>query len=102
MNNYPRIPILFNVFLNDGEECTLGKFAYETKLGRMSDMPNNHAALQRGLNVAEKCADKNLMKFSKGKCKVQHLRRNNIRHQYMLEATEMERSSKGMDLCVVV
>lgn len=42
--------ILFNIFLNDLDdrvECTLSNFADDTKLGRVADIPEGHAAIQR-------------------------------------------------------
>ena len=41
------------------------------------------------------------MRFSKGKSKVLHQGRNNLRHQYMLRATKLESSLAGKDLGVV-
>ena len=38
------------------------------------------------------------MKFNKGKCEVLLLGRNNLRHQYMLEATQLESSFAEKDL----
>ncbi|KAK4832396.1 LOW QUALITY PROTEIN: hypothetical protein QYF61_022251 [Mycteria americana] len=82
-------PILFNMVINglhDRAECTFGKFADDTKRGGAADTPKCCAATQRSLNGLEKCAIRNVMKFSKGKCKVLYLRRNNLMHQYMLGA----------------
>ncbi|PKU41501.1 rna-directed dna polymerase from mobile element jockey-like [Limosa lapponica baueri] len=72
------VAALFNIFINDlnnGEECTLSKFASEAKLGGVTDTPEGPAAIQRDLDRLEKWVDRNLMKFCKGKCKVLHLRR---------------------------
>lgn len=71
----------FNIFvsvLDDGTECTLNKFASDTKLGEAFDAADGHAALQRDLSRLEKWADRKLMKFKKGKCKVLHLSRSNF------------------------
>ncbi|GAB0207547.1 hypothetical protein GRJ2_003220400 [Grus japonensis] len=62
--------------LVDGIECTFNKFGEDTKLGGVVDVPEGHAVIQRDLDRLEKWADRNLMKFNKGKCKVQQLGRN--------------------------
>ncbi|GAB0179219.1 mitochondrial enolase superfamily member 1 [Grus japonensis] len=77
-------------------------FADETKLGGVTDMPEDHAAIQRDLNRLEKWADRNLTKFNKGKCNVLHLERNKPRHQYMLGVDQLESSLAEKDLGVLV
>ncbi|KAK4824456.1 hypothetical protein QYF61_015834 [Mycteria americana] len=74
-----KFKVRFNMSINDFDdaECTLSKFADDTKLGGVTEMPQGRAAIQRDLNRLEKWADRNPMKFNKEKCKVLHLGRNN-------------------------
>ena len=65
-------------------ECTLSKCADDTKLEGVVDTPDDCAALQRDLDGMEKRADRNLVKFSKGKCKVLRLVRKPLCLQYQL------------------
>jgi len=98
-------PVLFNFFINDLDEeleCSLSKFADNTKLGRVVDTPEDCAAIQRGLDRMESWAERNLMKFHKGKCRVLYLGRNNPMHQYRLGADLLESSSVERDLGVLV
>ena len=100
-----RGPVLFNTFINDlddGAECTLSKFAEDTKPGGVSDAPEDCATIQRDLNRLEKWSDRNLMKFSKKKCRVLHLDRNNSKNRHVLGATQLERSLGEEDLGVLV
>jgi len=58
----------------------------------VADTSEGHAAIQGGLGRLEKRADRNLMKFNKEKCKVLLLEMNDLMHQYMLGATQLENS----------
>ncbi|RMC04156.1 hypothetical protein DUI87_18974 [Hirundo rustica rustica] len=95
--------ILFNVFVGDmdsGIECTLSKFADDTKLCGVVNMLEGRDGIQRDLDRLERWICANLMKFNKAEFKVLHLYCGNSRHIYTLG--EVIESSPAEDLGVMV
>ncbi|PKU47144.1 hypothetical protein llap_2584 [Limosa lapponica baueri] len=72
------------------------------KLGGVADTPEGCATIQQDLDRLESWAERNLMKFNKGKHRVLHLGRKKPLHQYRLGADLLESSSEEKDRGVLV
>ncbi|KAK4831727.1 hypothetical protein QYF61_018857 [Mycteria americana] len=98
-------PVLFSTFINDldeGVECTISKFADDTKLVGAVDSFEGQEALQRALDRSEHWAIVSGMKFKKNKCQILHLGWSKVGHKYQLGEEWLESSPAERDLGVLV
>ena len=97
--------ILFNILISDiasGIECTLIKYADDTKLWVAVNTPEGQDAIQRDLDRLEQWTQEDLMRFNKSKCKILHLGQGNPHYQYKLGKERIEHRPAEKYLGVLV
>ncbi|GAB0195500.1 cAMP-dependent protein kinase inhibitor alpha [Grus japonensis] len=88
--------------MDSGVECTLSKFADDTKLCGVVNALEGRDAIQRDFDRLERWAHANCMKFSKAKCKVLHVGRLSPKHDYRLGEEWIESSPEEKDLGALI
>ena len=97
--------MFFNIFINDvdsGIKYTLSKFAIDTMLCSLVDVPEEWDSIQRDLERLKQWVQVNLLRFNKSNFKVFHLGHGNPQYQYMLRDKRIEYSCPKKDLGVLV
>ncbi|GAB0203171.1 cAMP-dependent protein kinase inhibitor alpha [Grus japonensis] len=88
--------------MDSGIECTLRKFADDTKLCGVVNTLEGRDAIQRDLDRPERWAHAHLMKFNNTKCKVLHMGQGNPKRNYRLGGEWIESSLEEKDLGVLI
>lgn len=93
--------LLFKIFTNDWDKnikCALSKSVNSMKLSGAVDTMEGWDTTQTDLGKLEKCAQKNLTRFKKFKCKVLHEGWGNPRREYV-NSSPAEMLNEKMTMC---
>jgi len=94
----PQRLVLGLALFDSGTECTLSKFADNTKLRGAVDTLDGRDAIQRDPDRLARWVCENLMKFNKAKYKIPPLGQGNPKHKHRLGGEWIESSPEDRDL----
>jgi ribonucleases P/MRP protein subunit RPP40 len=100
-------PCLFNIFIDDIDECTVGetsliKFADDTKSWRVIEGEGDRKELQQTLDNLCAWAHNWGMQFNESKCRVMHLGNQNPKYEYTMNGQKLLISEEEKDVGVYV
>jgi len=100
-------PVLFTIFINDLDRAAdsikiLTKFADDTKAGHTVNSQADAATQQECLNKLMDWATNWGMQFNADKCKVMHVGKGNLNHQYNMGGVTLGTTEEEKDVGVMV
>ena len=101
-------PLLFIAFINDletvleGLQCTVSKFADDTKIQKIVNTPQEQEQMQQVIDSLVKwCSDWG-MSWNAKKCSVMHYGTSNPHHQYKMDGIDLASVTSERDIGVII
>ena len=92
-------PLLFLIYIDESVGCKIVKFADDTtKIYNKIRSDENIANLQSDLCNLVSWSNKWQMLFNVEKCKVMHIRYDNVKAKYLMDGVKLKHVNEGKDL----